>query len=285
MNRTTQSTLSWTRLIPVLALLALLAQFAVGSAFTPHALAAGTTCVVTPQGTGPHPTIQAAVTDPSCATIRLVKGTYNENVTINRDVAILGLGPSLTTVNGGGVGSVFTINSGTVTLSGLTITNGSAAEGGGIFNNGGTLTVSNSSISGNTAGYEGGGIFNNGTLMVTNSSITGNTSQYTGGGIFNLGTLTIANSTISGNTGTLYSGGIDNEATLTITNSTISGNTAELGGGIFNARTLTISNSTVSGNTATFDGGGIYNFSIAGGTVSLTNTQVVNNTPDDCVGC
>lgn len=164
--------------------------------------AAGSTCVVTPQRTGPYPTIESALNTPSCATIRLVHGTYDENVRINRDVTILGLGPNLTTVNGGGVDTVFTIDSGTVTLSGLTITNGSAYVGGGIYNETGTVTISNSTISGNTAGLLGGGILNyRGTLTVSKSTISGNAAGLDGGGIFNyLGMLSLTNTQVVNNT-------------------------------------------------------------------------------------
>lgn len=44
---------------------------------------------------------------------------------------------------------------------------------------------------------------------------------------------------------------------------------------------ITLTNSTVSNNTAS-DGGGIYN---NGGTVTLKNSKVTNNIPNDCVGC
>jgi hypothetical protein len=63
----------------------------------------------------------------------------------------------------------------------------------------------------------------------------------------------------------------------------VRGNTASFGGGIWNdpAGNLTLADSTVSGNTASVDGGGIRNF----GTVTLTGSTVINNVPNDCVGC
>jgi predicted outer membrane repeat protein len=68
-----------------------------------------------------------------------------------------------------------------------------------------------------------------------------------------------------------------------VQNSTLSGNSAvHSGGGIYNGDTLTVQNSTLSGNSAGTSGGGIYN---NGGTVSLTRTTLVNNTPNDCSGC
>ena len=58
---------------------------------------------------------------------------------------------SQVTISGGGSVRVFSVNSGTVTLNSLKITNGSALTGGGIYNDAGaTLTVTNSTLSGNT---------------------------------------------------------------------------------------------------------------------------------------
>jgi hypothetical protein len=71
---------------------------------------------------------------------------------------------------------------------------------------------------------------------------------------------------------------------MTLTKSKVTGNSAaEFGGGIWNNSTLTLKKSTVSGNIATIDAGGISNQ--APGTVTLTDSKVKNNTPNDCVGC
>jgi hypothetical protein len=184
---------------------------------------------------------------------------------------------------------IFDITSGTVSISGLTISNGNASLGGGIYNQG-TLTLTSCTISGNSvngSNTSGGGIANGTTsgtaiLTITNSTISGNAADggnNSGGGIIN--------TTGSGT------------ATLTITNSTISGNSVNavngFGGGIYNSAlggtaTLTVTNSTMSGNSASNAGGGIY---IAGsGTVTakLSNTIVAGNTksngttPDDIQG-
>jgi hypothetical protein len=185
-------------------------------------------------------------------------------------------------------GRAFYISPGkTVTISGLTIFNGSAPDpnrwGGGIYNDHANLTLNKCTISGNTADQgSGGGIFNDGsggtaTLTITNSTISGNTA-WPGGGIFNYaGTVTITNSTLSGNSdnGYNFGGAIVNGGTLTITNSTLSGNSAAIGGAIYNwgGATLTITNNTFSGNFCNnpdwAHGGGIYN---EGGTLNIGNT-------------
>ena len=74
---------------------------------------------------------------------------------INKNLTIAGPGTSQLTVSGNNASRVFDVAKGTVTLSGLTISNGSAngstnttIQGGGVYN-AGTLTVSNSLFSGN----------------------------------------------------------------------------------------------------------------------------------------
>ena len=222
-------------------------------------------------------------------TITLISGELN----VDKDVIVSGPGANHLAVDGNAQSRVLFINAGkTVTISGLTITNGNVTNdwGGGISNVHGTLTVSNCIISGNSRG----GILNDeGALTVGNCTISGNS----GGGIFSgtspsgVATLTITNSTISGNSAAIYGGGILNagsgSAMLTITDSTISGNSADYGGGICNvtggsqggAAIVTLSNSTVNDNSAVGDGGGIYNSAGRGLHASLTveNSTISNN--------
>ena len=98
----------------------------------PHGVAAGA-CTVP----GTHPTIQAAVDDPTCDPINVAPGTYAENLDIDRSVTIAGAGSALTTIDGSMVGRVVVLDDGTdrdLTLRDLTITRGiaSATHGGGI---------------------------------------------------------------------------------------------------------------------------------------------------------
>src|SRR5215510_4074582 len=93
----------------------------------------------------------------------------SDQLVVNRSVTISGLGANNLTVDGNANGSVFYINPlNSVTISGLTITNGNAQPGGGIYNDGG-LTVSNCTNSGNS----GSGIHNTGTsLTVSDCTIS-----------------------------------------------------------------------------------------------------------------
>ncbi|HXF84024.1 MAG TPA: sortase [Anaerolineales bacterium] len=190
------------------------------------------------------------------------------------------------TISGDGSVRVMYVNSGaTLTLQNLTIANGSAVNGGGVYNDGGTLTITGSTFSGNSAGGFGGGVYNDGgTLTITNSTFSNNIVSYDGGGVYNAGTLNVTNSTFSDNS-VVYDGdggGVYNVGTLTITNSTFSGNSATfLGGGVLNAGTLNVTNSTFSGNSANDSGGGVRVWS---GTATLTNTIIANSTNGgDCV--
>ena len=100
-------------------------------------------------------------------------------------------------IDGGQQSSVFSVTSGSasspVTLTGLTIQNGSAASGGngsasnggGLYNSGGYLVITNCAFTGNnTAHYGyGGGLSNSGTAIITDCTFSANTA-FAGGGIF-----------------------------------------------------------------------------------------------------
>ena len=196
-------------------------------------------------------------------TIMLTSGV----LLVDKSVTISGPGANTLAVDANHASRVFHIASGqTVTISGLSITNGLASTpvlfyaGGGIYNDNATLTVSSCAISGNSTPTDqfgnGGGIFNDG---------------YSGGAV-----LTVSNCTISSNSAVPGTGGgITNYgyATVTIANSTFSGNTAQDGGGIYNygneSTNVTVDSSTLSGNSAAPGyGGGISNT----GTVKIGNT-------------
>jgi predicted outer membrane repeat protein len=140
---------------------------------------------------------------------------------VNKSMTIDGAGHSVT-IGGGNTFGVFFVTSGvTGGLNHLTITDGNALEGGGIFNDG-MLTVQNSTFSGNSApSVAGGGIYNYGTLTVQNSTFSDNSTIAEGGGIFNDGTLTVQNSTFSGNSASFDGGGIFNDGTLNLSNTII----------------------------------------------------------------
>jgi len=243
--------------------------------------------------------IAAANANPGADTIDVgVTGTINLTGALpdlSSDITITGPGANLLNVhrNTDGLYRIFTIDSGvTAAISGLTVSNGSARNGGGILNMG-TLELTNCTVSGNAANF-GGGIQNSGTLTLTNCTVSDNTANAVqtisfgeGGGIHNVGMLTLTNCTVSGNNAVNFGGGIFNSSSageLTLTNCTVSGNNAvNFGGGIFNSSSggePTLTNCTVTQNHADNDnngfgsGGGILN---DGNTMTLLNTIVADN--------
>ncbi len=132
-------------------------------------------------------TIQSAVDAISAGGIvKVLSGTYNENVQIDKSLTVKGAGKANTFVNGQLAGPVFSIGttnpSANVNLLDMTIENGNAANGGGILN-GGTLGLSGITLTDNTAG-NGGGIYNDGgTLYLSDVTITENAAG-NGGGLY-----------------------------------------------------------------------------------------------------
>lgn len=226
-------------------------------------------------------TIVFSLTYPATIT-RLLPGSFS----ITHSVTISGPGASNLAVSGNNTGRVFLIGSSglTVTLSGLTIKDGSVpgSTGGGI-SNAGILTLTDSVVLSNTAS-QGGGIFNSGSMSVTSTPVMSNTAGTSGAGIHNAGTMTVTNTMVISNTTTGASGiggGIYNTGTFTLTGVTVRGNTANDGGGLYPAvGSMMLDSSSVISNTAESNGGGIRN-SVA---LTITNSAILSNTAQTLAG-
>jgi CSLREA domain-containing protein len=191
------------------------------------------------------------------------------------------------TVSGQGAVRVLEVSAGaSLTLDGISIADGDAANAGGILNNG-TTVVRNSSLSGNFAEDfgNGGGIWNTvgGKLTVRNCTFSANgasestPSPPSGGGIYNDGKALVVNSTFADN-GADHGGGIFNGAggTLKVKASTFSANSAGEGGGITNRGALRVRTSVFSDNSATLGiGGAISNRD--GGALSVASSTFSEN--------
>ena len=151
------------------------------------------------------------------------------------DLNINGPVPGTLTVSGGDATGILQISGdGAVSISGLTLTDGSSTTNGGAIYASAPLTLTNVMISGNTATNLGGGVYSEDELTISGSTITGNAARI-GGGIASFGKYDVV-----------------------IENSTISGNSADNGGGIFAiGASLSLTQSTISGNTSSQYGGGI----------------------------
>jgi len=232
------------------------------------------------------------------------------------NVTILNASGGTVTVDGNHLDRVFDINPGddtkvgdafSVTLQGLTITNGIASPGDGAAGSGGgirdqgiaSLVLTNDVVTNNLATADGGGVSMENTvsapwtLTVNNSVISNNHAGDAGGGIETDGTGKVFINTgtvITGNTCVNQGAGVwlddiqvDNVfqgATLNVTGVLISNNAAldMLGGGIGNAGNgaVTITGSTIENNFSGGTGGGFAD-SDNQGTLTVLNSLFLNN--------
>ncbi len=118
-----------------------------------------------------------------------------------------------------------------------------STQAGGCIYNSGTITISGITMDGNSAPH-GGAVSNYGDMQITNCTITNNSANGDGGGINNAGTLTVTNTKITNNNA-VNGGGISTIGKLTLNNVTVTGNTADYGSGI---RTNASPDVTVSGD-------------------------------------
>jgi hypothetical protein len=217
---------------------------------------------------------------------------------IGKSVTIQGPGAGQLAVRRAAAGSfgVLAVSAGvTATVSGLTIANGSAGIGGGVYNQG-NLTLTDCVVSANTA-TAGGGLFNDsgGKLTLIRDTVTGNTTgtfDGYGGGIFNQGAgLTVLDSAVVHNiagAGDVGEGGglYNNAVPVTLADCTIADNTAQgnflaAGGGVFfnGPGAALVLSCTIAGNAAVAPGvessygGGLY----VGAPLTLLNTIVAGN--------
>lgn len=236
----------------------------------------------------------------------LIIDLEHANINLTEQISISNSGFSLIIKNGSLVGNntfgILLINPGSkVKLCKLTVENGHATNGGGIFNLG-TLKLRKATLSNNKADVSGGAIYNGPTgivasrdSLIVDSSASDGSSNNGGGGIFNLGTVAfLSNTTIAGNSTRGFGGGINNQGTIKqICGCTISQNLTCVsipgsgechlgqnptgaGAGIFNESAAVINlliNSTIAKNIA-LQGGGIFN---NGAINALTNSTIAMN--------
>jgi hypothetical protein len=226
-------------------------------------------------------------------TITVAEGIYLENIHFQGKNVVLRstdpLNPSVvgkTIIDGNKAGCVVTFEGSekeTCVLSGFTIMNGGADEGGGIHGFGGTgnahATIENNRIIKNSATSSGGGLYAC-SGPIDNNLISENSAGSDGGGLHSCHGP-IRRNTITGNSSAVAGGGLhgcngtieDNLITdniahggggglcfcdALINHNTIADNSSEQNGGGLSGCGGTIQNNTVSGNSAGDNGGGLY---------------------------
>lgn len=262
---------------------------------------------------GPKATIQNGTnTVDNSGTVYVADGTYQEHITISKNLSLIGQSTTGTIIDGTNNGRPLTITSGlSVNLTNFSIINGYcffgivtwSAPGAGIYNSG-TLNMTNCNVENNTADgqSEGGGIYNSGTLYMTNCNVEknraidfGEHSRSNGGGIYNSGIINMANCNVKNNTadatmltygedanangGGIYNSGTINMANCNVENNIVSTNWWRYdlsGGGIFNEGVLNISGGNIKNNLAICTSSSNSHWNYGGG--GIYTTSILNIT-------
>jgi len=245
-----------------------------------------------------------------CSTITLSSG---EIPVTQVNLSISGPGAGALAISGGGIHRVFRHDgSGTLNITGLTITQGkyeanSGTARGGCLRSAGNIVLTDSTVSSciaratASASAYGGGIFTSGDLYLIRSTLADNIvagpsdtamvfHRVWGGGAFVGGGLIVSYSTIVNNIANTpdhraTGGGLYTYGNAQVDQSTISGNQADSAGG-WGARspgggnTISIVNSTISGNSASATVGAMSSVPA----LTLLNTTVAFNQAADADG-
>lgn len=237
--------------------------------------------VVTVDGEGSYSSIGDAIAAAMPGSeLRICPGTYVETVTIDQDLQLVAQdGPATTIIDANNGGPTVSVLSGTVALTGLTLTGGSSMGQGGGLSIFGTdpVTVTDCTITGNQS-TDGAGVytFSGAQLSLTGSTLSNNLGEIGGGLMFQGSSLTIDACTVADNIAGEVGGGmvifglpsVQIDATTIIDNQSLDG-----GGLAVEAATFTLQDCTIERNTASASGGGLLMFFGNPGTVSSANSD------------
>ncbi len=242
-----------------------------------------------------------AQTNSDCAA-----GSGADTITISSAITLTAALPQITTqmtITGASIDGddkyqvLYVASGGNLTLSSITIRDGRANRGGGLYvTSGGQADLISANFTdnenlrpGSAVRIGGGAIYNAGTLAISSGTFTGNEStknrepeSANGGVIWNHnGTLTVSDGTYRGNTAQ-WCGAISNShgGTMALNNNAFIDNVGTKGCGAIGSQQVsgesTISNSTFNGNSTVGDGG-----AITGGNnahvLAITNNVFSNN--------
>ena len=245
-----------------------------------------------------YPTIQEAIDAAQDGDeIVVAEGNYHENLDLlGKAVTLRSTDPDDPTVvadaviDGDGMGTVVTCASGEgaqTVISGFTIYNGSAVDGGGMRIIASSPTVTACWFYSNSA-EDGGGIYNgdNAGPAIVACLFTRNTAARHGAGICNIDSHpTVTDCTFTQNVADAHGGGMytlnhDDPADFAVSNCTFAGNSGGSGGGMYNAHCdPAVTACTFIGNYVEISGGSVYSRQ---GYPSFTDCSLIGNTAAFC---
>ncbi|MFN7143166.1 MAG: MopE-related protein [Myxococcota bacterium] len=257
-------------------------------------------------GTGDAPVAWAASSD---GELKLCAGTWYATLDgSHTSLVVTGAGAEETLLDAGGMDTVVASTGGTLALSGVTLTNGAGANGGGLSCLSTDLVLDGVIVTANLATASGGGVFlqacddatlldvtiagnaataggglyatNAHGLVIDGATITGNEAVTVGGGVSLANTtFDIGDTEVRGNAaGASYAaGGLSvSSSTGTLTGVTVADNEAGSAAGLLAAvSTVDITDGTFTGNVASQHGAALHAFYTA--TVRATGTTFSGN--------
>lgn len=153
---------------------------------------------------------------------------------------------------------VATVDDGSLSMTGVSVTDSTATEGPGLAHYGGESVIEDGHFEGNEGAYSGVVVFESGTLEIYSSSFLENTSS-------SYATITAYNDPV------------------TIDGSTFEGNMGRYGGAIYAGGQFTLSNTSFTENSTNTSGGGaiFIDGTRTAFSMEATNIDFVDNDPDD----
>ncbi|MCA9917899.1 MAG: tandem-95 repeat protein [Anaerolineales bacterium] len=203
-----------------------------------------------------HDEIQFSLATPAIITL-----TLGEIAIENDPLTLTGLGSDQLTISGNDASRLFNIATGIpVTLTGMTLRDGSAATSGGAIRSAGDLVINEASFVNNHANSDGGAIEVAGSLTLTNTDVLSSTANGEGGGVKATGEVVVVNGRFQNNQSGSYGGGIHSNTRINIDGTEFVSNTASLyAGAVWAWDNATIANATFDQNSATYlNAGAIY---------------------------
>jgi len=203
------------------------------------------------------------------------------DISINRDITITGAGNANTVIDANGNSRFFDVQSGSLTLNYLQLTNGNSSSSGGavVVGINSSFYANHVHLLSNSASISGGAVHAEGLIEIKHSTISNsNALNNFGGAFYVIGSALFDNVVLDSNNaesgGAIFSTA---SADLTILNGAIENNIAvSSGGGIVSVGDLSITGTHIANNIASSgNGGGIYAF--GSGLVSISDASVFTN--------